>query len=107
MNVLPTPAPTYPIQEAPRPLQQTAQETSRPVAPPTQTDAMLQEARRDQERRIQRDSERHADNQRASASMRGETDIAQPTDTGPRSRSDAEHPEPAKGMLGAVLDVFA
>jgi hypothetical protein len=67
---------------------------------------MLQEARRDQERRIQRDSERHADHQRASASRQSE-DIAQPTETGPRSRSDSEHSEPITGMLGAVLDVFA
>lgn len=106
MNVLPSPSsPAYPIQEAPRPAHQTAQEISRPVIAPTQTDAMLQEARRDHERRIQRDGERHADHHNASAPMEGDRGAIKPT--GSPSHSGAERPEMKSGMLGAVLDVFA
>lgn len=100
MHITPTTAPTHQqVAEPPRPAQQESQVSSRPVVAPTQNEATAQEARRNDERRTNRDGDRH-----------GEVHTKQPDS---KSEHESKHQAASKSLrntdsaVGSKVDVFA
>lgn len=108
MNIAPSylPAPHL-AHEPSRPAQQAAQETTRPVIAPNQTGAITQEARRNEERRINRDSGRQ-DNARAEHEPNGTGAATEPPTNAqqPSAGTGTDHPEQTNLVVGTLLDVF-
>lgn len=85
--------------EPPRPAQQEAQVSSRPVVAPTQNEATAQETRRNDERRTQREGDRHHDIHTKRSVSKTETESKPQAESGARKNAD-----PA---VGSSIDVFA
>lgn len=86
MNITsPQPVATHPHHEMPRPAQAQNQETGRPVIAPTRSEAMAQEARRDEDR--------------SGGNTRRADSPAQPQTPPTKTAQDT--------LVGAILDVFA
>lgn len=85
--------------EPPRPAQQEAQVSSRPVVAPTQNEATAQETRRNDARRAERDDSRHDAAQNKRSEARNEAESR--TQAEPRSRRSSD------SSVGSKVDVFA
>lgn len=84
--------------EPPRPVQQEAQVSSRPVVQPSQSEAAAQETRRDDERRADREESRHRDvERRAESQTRAES----------RAQAEAQSRRNADSKVGSKVDDYA
>lgn len=100
MHISPTASPTpQHAPEPPRPAQQDAQVSSRPVVAPTQNEATAQETRRNDARRAERDSDSHDAFHNKRSDSKNETESKSQAE--PSSRRNAD---PA---VGSSVDVFA
>lgn len=100
MHISPTASPTpQHAPEPPRPAQQDAQVSSRPVVAPTQNEATAQETRRNDARRAERDSDRHDAVHNKRSDSKNETESKSQAE--PSSRRNAD---PA---VGSSVNVFA
>ena len=100
MHISPTAAPVpQHAPEPPRPAQQEAQVSSRPVVAPTQNEATAQETRRNDARRAERDADRHdaAQNMRSEAKNHAES----------KSQAEASSRRNSDPAVGSSVDVFA
>lgn len=85
--------------EPPRPAQQEAQVSSRPVVAPTQNEATAQEARRNDARRTDRDGGRHDEVHTKQSDSKSETESKHHAASKSHRNADA--------TVGSKVDVFA
>lgn len=100
MHISPTAAPVpQHAPEPPRPAQQEAQVSSRPVVAPTQNEATAQETRNDDARRTDRDGGRHGEVHSKQSDAKSETES--------RHQSASKSHRNADSTVGSKVDVFA